>query len=534
MASLNPIDGSPLGRKRAAHLLRRTTFGPTKQDIDTFANLNITQALDILLEPKEAPEPPNDPATGTTWIGTVNGDDEEQRKRYVTHWWADLMKNDGNSIMESMVWFYHTHFTTIISRVNESSAIYYQLALFRYYALGNFKEIAKKICYDNAMLYNLDGRLNIKGRVQENFAREFFELYTIGKGPQVSATDYTTFTEQDVKEGARVLSGFDVDSTFLGNIDEETGIPMGVVKGAPNASQHDDGVKVFSERFQGTTISTNGNTAEALMEELDEFVEMIFAQEATARYICRRLYRYFTYYLIPEEVENDIIAPLAQTFIDNDYELLPVLDQLLRSQHFFDEDNGITTDDNIGAIIKSPLDLTLGAMRFFNVEMPDKESDLARHYEAWDRVLYDMLPGQGLDFYEPYDVAGYDAYFQEPVFNRNWISPNNLMLRYQLGSALVDGVRGEDDNILFQVPMMTYVLNSGINTDSDTAILDYFIENMLPEEITEERYEYFRSVLLIDQEEWADVLSNDDFEIIILHIQELVKVLLNSPEYQLM
>src|SRR5690606_29451406 len=100
MASLNPIDGSPLGRKRAAHLLRRTTFGPTKQDIDTFANLNITQALDILLEPKEAPEPPNDPATGNTWIGTVNGDDEQQRKRYVTHWWDDLMKNDGNSIVE--------------------------------------------------------------------------------------------------------------------------------------------------------------------------------------------------------------------------------------------------------------------------------------------------------------------------------------------------------------------------------------------------------------------------------------------------
>ncbi len=539
MASINPISGAALGRKRAAHLLRRATFGPTKQDIDTFATYSIDQALNVLFAQKTPPAPPVDPATSQDWVSPRPNDsnsEEGDLKEYVKAWWGDLMLNDGTSITEKMVWFYHTLLTTIISRVPESTAVYYQLALFRYYALGNYKSICKKICYDNAMLYNLDGRLNVKGSVQENFAREFLELYTIGKGPQIGPTDYTNYTEQDVKEGARLLSGWDVDTSFS-NIDVETGVALGVLKGdGLTASQHDDDPKTFSEKFQNMTITPASNSMDDVMTELDEYVEMIFAQEETAKYICRRLYRYFVYYDIPEEVENDIIGPLATTFRNNDYEFAPVLDQLFRSQHFYDEDNGVTTDDNVGAIIKSPLDLTIGAMRFFSVQMPDKASNLTRHYESWSRILnpYGMLAGQGLDFYEPFDVVGYDAYHQVPGFYRNWITPNNLMSRYQLGGELINGVRDEMGEVLFQIILGTYVTNEGIDTDSDIAILDHFIENMLPEAITAERRDYFHSVLLQDQQSWANVLSNNSFDIIITHIQYLVAALINSPEYQLM
>jgi len=540
MASINPISsGVNLGRVRAAHLIRRATFGPTKQDIDTFSNYTIDQALNILLSPKTPPEPPVDPATGENWVNPRPGSgnsEEGDLTEYVKDWWGDLMLNDGNSITEKMVWFYHTLLTTIISRVPESTAVYYQLKLFRYYALGNYKAACKKVIYDNAMLYNLDGRLNVKGSVQENFAREFLELYTIGKGPQIGPTDYTNYTEQDVKEGARLLSGFDTDTTFS-NIDPETGVALGVLKGdGLTASQHDMDPKTFSDKFQSTTITPASDSVDDVLAELDEYVEMIFAQEATARYICRRLYRYFVYYDIPDEVENDIIVPLANTLRNNDYEFLPVLDQLLRSQHFFDEDNGVTTDDNIGAIIKSPLDLTIGALRFFNVQMPDKATDLANHYEAWSRILnsYGVLSGQGMDFYEPFDVVGYDAYHQVPGFYRNWITPNNLMTRYQLGDLVINGVKNEMGDTLFKLNLGVYVTDEGINTDSDTDILDFFIDNLLPEPITQERYDSFHSVLLQDQQTWANVLSNNSFDIVVIHIQYLVMALLNSPEYQLM
>ncbi len=540
MASLNPISSaSSLGRERAAHLLRRTTFGPASQDIDTFANYSIDQALAILLDIKELPEPPVDPATGDSWVNPRPGagnSEEGNLKEYVKYWWGDLMKTDGNSIIEKMVWWYHTHLTTIISRIPESTAVYYQLALFRYYALGNFKTICGKICYDNAMLYNLDGRLNVKGNVQENFAREFLELYTIGKGPQLSQIDYTNYTEEDVKAGARLLSGFDVDTSFT-NIDQESGVALGVLKGnGLTADQHDLEPKTFSNKFQSATLNTASNAVDDVLTELQQFVDLIFNQDETARYICRRLYRFFVYYKIPEEVENDIIEPLAATFRNNDYELLPVLDQLLRSQHFFDADNGVTTDDNMGAIIKSPLDLTIGTLRFFDVQMPDKNTDLVKHYEAWSRVLnpWGLVASQGLDFYEPFDVVGYEAYHQVPGFNRNWISPNNLMQRYLLSAPLIDGVTNEGGEILFQIDIYNYIVGTGVNLNDENAIVQHFIDNMFPEGITQERFDYFITVLLNGEELWSTVANNPDLDIITEHLRELAKALISSPEYQLM
>ena len=166
-------------------------------------------------------------------------------------WWFDLMRTGGNSIIDRIAWFYHSHFTTISSRINRGTAIYNQIKLFRYYALGNFKELCKKVCYDNAMLVHLDGRLNDVGRPNENFAREFFELYTIGKGEQVSADDYSTFTEHDVIEASKVLSGWNTDWTYS-NVDVDTDVAMGVLRGGgTEASNHDASVKTFSTQISG-------------------------------------------------------------------------------------------------------------------------------------------------------------------------------------------------------------------------------------------------------------------------------------------
>ena len=180
MSSLNPIDlSAPLGIKNAAHLLRRLTFGPARSDIDAFSTYNINQALNILLEEQLPADPPLDLQTGESWVnpGPTGINSEEPDLMPMTFaWWFNLMRTSGNSIIDRMAWFYHSHFTTISSRINRGTAIYYQIKLFRHYALGNFRELSKKICYDNAMLVHLDGRLNDVGRPNENFAREFFEL----------------------------------------------------------------------------------------------------------------------------------------------------------------------------------------------------------------------------------------------------------------------------------------------------------------------------------------------------------------------
>lgn len=543
MSSLNPIDASaPLGRKNAAHLLRRTTFGPSRTDIDTFSNYNINQALAIILEEQLAANPPLDVLTGAAWLPapTDSNSEPSELMDMTFAWWFNLMRTSGNSIVDRIAWFYHTHFTTISSRINRGTAIYNQIKLFRFYALGNFKELCKKICYDNAMLVHLDGRLNDVGRPNENFAREFFELYTIGKGDQIGDDDYTTFTEHDVIESSKVLSGWNVDWTYS-NIDIDTEVAMGVLRGGgTEASNHDASIKVFSDRFQGTTIQPNqliGDkaTKDAALDEIDQLVTMIFNQEAAARYICRRLYRFFGYYDITEEIENDIIEPLAQTFISSDFEIKPVLEQFFRSQHFFDSDNGTETDDNRGGIIKSPLEVVLGSLRFFNIELPDSASDLNAFYEANFDLIFSKLRNQGLDFYEPFEVAGYMAYHQAPVYNRNWITANNLARRYQISTDLLLGYKDENDTLLYRLDILSYCQAEGIDLNSPQSIVSFFVDYLLPEDITQERFDYFKSTLLIDVDEvdWVStIIDGEDFQVV-FHLENLINTLMQSPEYQL-
>ena len=434
MASIQPIS-SNLTSKQAAHLLRRATFGPTISEIDSFTGLSVDQALTLLLADQPAPSPPVDPETGLTWLpkrSDINSGNDELI--HVTKaWWLDLMRTSPPSLREKMVFYYHTHFTTISTVVNSASALYYQNELFRFYALGNYKELAYKICIDNAMLIFLDGRDNIVGLPQENFAREFLELFTIGKGPQVGPGDYTNYTEQDVQEAAKVLSGYNFDEDFV-TIDPDTNLPTGKLKGNNTiATQHDASTKTFSARFQNKTIAPatvidNETTKVDALAELQALVDLIFEQEETAKFICRKLYRYFMYYNINTEIENDIIVPLANTLRANNYEIKPVLEQLLKSQHFYDMDNAINEDDLQGAIIKSPLEITIGTLRFFDVTFPDATNYSELYNNIYSAIL-GFLSDQGLDLLEPYEVAGYPAYHQNPDFNRNWISANYLANR---------------------------------------------------------------------------------------------------------
>ncbi len=101
---------------------------------------------------------------------------------YFQAWHLDVMRQAPLTLKERITWFLHTHLAARWTEINSSEAIYYQNCLYRHYAYGSFKELFKKICVDNAMLRYLDGYSNKKNSPNENFAREMFELYGIGKG----------------------------------------------------------------------------------------------------------------------------------------------------------------------------------------------------------------------------------------------------------------------------------------------------------------------------------------------------------------
>ena len=347
-----------LGQKNAKHLLRRSSFVYTKSLIDQYALLTPNQALNMLLTTNvTAVSLPYDPLpttapdgfwTESTALATSFANQGRKGGIVAGWWWYNAI--NSVTLKYKLTHFLSTRFTVEKGNGAGSATEFYDhLRLLMYYSYGNYKTLAKKITLDNSMLNYLNNTSNNQNSPNENYAREFLELFTIGKGVQVAPGNYTNYTEADIVQAARVLTGFKRLSNRT-NIDATTGIPQGYNQ----FSQHNTSAKTFSSAF-GTTIINGATSAAAMDVELDSFVNMIFNQQATAKNICRKLYIYFVKGTITPEVETDIISPLALDLYNNGYEIVPVLRRLLESQHFYDLDDSNATDETIGAIIKSPL-----------------------------------------------------------------------------------------------------------------------------------------------------------------------------------
>lgn len=568
--ALTPLT-DPLSEKNAAHLLRRVTFGPTVQQIKDFTGLTVAQALDkIFTDPYPAstdpdyPAPPIDTQTGSSWvlptqrkaIADTNSEQGDLHE-FFKAWHTDVMlKSDDVStgeprIKERLTWFLHTHLPARWTRIRSSEAIFYQNSIFRHYSLGNFKELFKKICVDNAMLKYLDGSTNKKNSPNENFAREMFELYSIGRGEQVNEGDYTTFTEDDVKEATRVLTGWVFDNDF--NTDDvDHGWPTGYLDATADETNHHDGSdKTFSTRFDNQVI-TGGTTITEAETELDTMIEMIFAKDATAQAITRKLYRFFVYHFVDNDIEINIITPLAETLKTADYNLTVMLRELFSSQFFYDANNATTPDDNVGALIKSPVDLVLGALRFFEIDnpaitsnrIPDRTSDTHNFYENMFGGIFPRFKEQGLNYYEPFEVAGYPAYHQKPAFARNWIMPSELAFRYQTGERLMKRTGYESTEYSFKIDVLAWLKvqedAGNITNAGDTAqLIDFLSTFLLSVEINQERKDYFINIVLLDEFDpvywsnyWSEYKGGNDSNAKPM-FERLISGIMQAPEYQL-
>ncbi len=549
MASLSPLPGV-LGQRRAAHLLRRASFRYTKATVDQMAAQTAVQALGPLLAlyPLQLDQPVYSVSNATapvTWInppGTAlpAGVQDFQLRPYVRGWWVNEALHDPG-MGHKMTFFFHQYLVTSIIG-NGSTATYFDyLALLRWGALGNFKKLAAKIIVDNTMLRYLNNNENTALNPNENFAREYFELFTIGKGPQIAPGDYTHYTEDDIVAAARLLTGFRTQAN-RNTVDPETGIPRGVSQ----FNAHDTGAKAFSSKFQGTVIPGATN-AGSMFTELNAFVEMIFAQPETARNLCRRLYRYLVYRDITDEIEQDIIVPLANTLIANNYEIKPVLTQLLASEHFYDADDSDLSDEIVGGMIKSPLELALQSLSFFSVGIPDPITQPFTHYRTFyeQAVTTRMFGSANLPIFVPSDVAGYPGLYSSPEFSRQWFNSSTIIARYKLPAMLLKGTRqigaGPNQPIGVKLNIADWVKNSGFFSDpADPYLLvQELLAYMLPEEVDSDRFNYFYNLVFLNQlppgdwtYEWQAYLSTGNATEVTLALERLVNAVMYSPEYQ--
>jgi len=545
MASLTPLN-SPLGLRRAKHLLRRTSFCFNQETLSTFAELTAAQAVDQLLNPTvDLLAEPYDPFPTASPHGYWTSSDEhpntfdgQGRKRaFITGWWWHNAMNEV-SLKHKMTFFLHTSFT--VSKddgTGFSTNFFDHLKLLEYYAAGNIKTLAKKITLDNSMLTYLDNNSNNANNPNENYAREFLELFTILKGEQIGEGDYTNYTEIDVQQAAKVFSGFkrQYNRTIK---DFDTGIPSGY----PNKNQHDQNDKTFSHAFDNTVI-TGSSGAFDMLRELSDFVEMIFSKEETAKAYVRKLYRFFVKSEWTAEIENDIITPLAAQLKSDDFDMINVLKILFSSKHFYDDDDDNANDEIIGSIIKSPLQIMSEVCSMFEVGYPDPNTDPLKFYRNF--YLYFLhnsyLSGAGMTFFSPDSVAGYPAHYQEPDFDRIWFSSNTLIARYKLIESLIYGTNtvlggrnyAELDTVIF-------AKNKLVNPGDPYELVTEIATLLYPESIDDTRRDYFVSVLLDGynagywQSAWSNYLNSGETTTVKSRLDALIIAMINASEFQLM
>ena len=516
----------PWTQTEAAHLLRRTSYGANLDQLKSAIDQGMDSTIEILLEVRPEPEYPvnyfytQDPDVpiGSTWIDKLYSSTTNfigYRRRSFAGYLLKNIYEEGMSITEKMITFWHNHFVT--SSINDPKFDYYYFLLIRNHALGNFREFVKEMTINPSMLRYLNGNQNTKNAPNENYARELLELFTIGKGDLAGPGDYTNYTEEDISEIARVLTGWK-DLGYLSKTNPEVGSFF-------RANHHDKDTKTLSHRFNNTTI-LNGEA-----EEYKQLIDIIFKQKEVARFICRKLYRWFVYHIIDDSTEAAVIEPLADMLEQSDFEIKPVLEALLKSQHFYDFINN-------GCLIKNPLDFMFSTMK--SLEIPLLEENLNSYYSSF-YSMYLLAGKMQMEYGDPPSVAGWKAYYQQPSYYEIWINSVTLPYRMDFTRALCNnGIKIGS----FRIKVKPLDLLAKLDDPSDiNTLISAFVLLLFPQDITDNQKQYLKDVLIpgLPDYEWTveylHYLNNLDDENTVLSMENKMKAFLDAmltmPEFYL-
>jgi uncharacterized protein (DUF1800 family) len=350
----------------------------------------------------------------------------------------------NNNLRDRLSFFWSNHFVTELDVYESPAFLFEYIQCLQRNALGNFKTFVSEIGLTNAMLFYLDGAYNNGQNPNENYSRELFELFTLGEG--------NGYTEEDVVETSRALSGY---------------TERGEVRWTPvifDVTTFDAGSK--------TILGRTGNWG------YDDVIDILFDERPNeiARFICQKLYEFFVHPDSDDDAGNaqSIISGMANTFVASNFEIAPVLSQLLKSQHFFD-------DNAIGVIIKSPFDLFLNFVNESGFNYSD--TTLSFSIES-SRLL-------GQEVFDPFDVAGWQR-------DRTWINTNFMIGRWLTAEVLIQGFFQESPE-QFRNLAMEAVGAAESNTSNPETVVRALVNKFLPKGLlTPQEFENAMSVFKIE------------------------------------
>lgn len=474
----------PLDQTRALHLYRRLGFSASAETIRQAVGQNAGNLVDTLVD--EALNMPLLPAP--VWADWTNanypedGDarrqiQNEQRGQFRLDYANGLLKNN---LRDRLSFFWSNHFVTEVDVYNCNSFLYYYINCLQRNSLGNFKTFVSEIGLTSAMLFYLDGAFNNGNNPNENYSRELYELFTLGEGQG--------YTEEDIVETARALTGY-----------VERG-EVGCTQVTFRADRHDAGTK--------TILGQTGNWG------YDDVIDILFNERANqiAFFISKKLYKFFVHPDALADQAQPILNGMAATMIANNFEIAPVLRELFKSEHFFDE-------EAIGVIIKSPFDLYFNTLNETDFDYTDTNIS--------EMVNYSRLLSQEL--FEPYDVAGWQR-------DRQWINNNFIIGRWLTMESILEQFH-QADSEQFRALGVSIAGPAGSTSNDPDAIARLIIDFILPKGLLTET-DYDRAITIF-REPYEDnnIYETGGWSMMLqdasLQVYLLLQYLARQPEYQL-
>jgi len=482
-----PSLSMPWNETRARHLFKRAVFGADPQIIQDALTKSPTEVVDELILQAN-----NQPLLADPGWGYWNKSEFNERfidefapgstANYIgiTNWRNELMyitECMQGGIKGRMLFFWFNHFVSESLRI--PPFIFQKTQIFQHHALGNFKEFVHAMGRTNSMILYLNRNQNKSNSVNENFARELFELFTLGVD--------NGYTENDIMEAARALTGFTTqDVTWSGYYFNE--------------AHFDNGDK--------TIFGQTGNWG------YDDVIDILFEQKGdlVAHYICRKIYKN----LVSFDVNEDIVAGLAQVMLNNNFEILPVVTTLFKSKHFFN-------DYAIGTLIKSPQELLFGMYK-----------DIKANFDASNE--YTLANNNG---YTRMDVLfrKYDAYvFSYPDVSGfpgdvEWLDTYTMIQRWGASTDYVYQIWRYNRDVFSD-----FVLNNFSINDSSETVCNGIIDHFMPKGFKSQLD--YDIALAVFQEGVPEIYFEDgtwdiDYPDLKLQVRNLMYHIVKLPEFNL-
>ncbi len=352
-------------RRQAAHLFRRAGFAASSDELDKAISQKPNEVVSSLVnsrpETDQYQQEISDLARSILASSNVKN---------LPAWWTYRFLTTNDPLREKTTLFWHGHFATSGDKVTDAKLMFQQNEMLREHALGDFGAMVHEISHDPAMLIYLDSATNRKAHPNENFAREVMELFCLGEGQ---------YTENDIRELSRCFTGWEIRNG----------------KFRFNRYQHDSGEK----SIMGQKGKYGG----------EEGVKIVLDQKSAPYFIVGKLVRYF----VSDEPapSNALLKPLADQFVNGNYQIGPIISKILSSHLFYSE-------HSVGHKVRSPIEFAVGFLRTLNGstnlnELTSGMSELGQ-----------------IPFFPP-NVKGWDG-------GRTWINSSTLLARANLIRSLLD------------------------------------------------------------------------------------------------